>query len=153
MKRVLCIVCLCLLAVTAAFAAETARVITKENAIRSGARFFAPVKAKLYYNDTVTIVAREGDWVKVRFKGTEGYLHKSAIKGKSVGLSALGSGGGGTSSDEVALAGKGFNPQVEASYRKGHPELNFKAVDKVERFQVADSELEQFIIQGGLNTP
>lgn len=154
MRKTVSSICLCLLLAATALAAETAQVITRENAIRSDARFFAPVKTTVRYNDTVTILAKKGDWVQVRFKGTEGYLHKSALKGKSFGLGSLGSSNAGkASSDEVALAGKGFNPQVEASYRKGHPEVDFTVVDKVEKTQVTDRELEKFITTGGLNTP
>lgn len=154
MRKTVSSICLCLLLAATALAAETAQVITRENAIRSDARFFAPVKTTVRYNDTVTILAKKGDWVQVRFKGTEGYLHKSALKGKSFGLGSLGSSNAGkASSDEVALAGKGFNPQVEASYRKGHPEVDFRVVDQVEKIQVTDRELEKFITTGGLNTP
>lgn len=154
MKRALSITCLCLLGASAAFAADTAQVITRENAIRSDARFFAPVKTTVRYNDTVTILAKKGDWVQVRFKGTEGYIHKSALKGKSLSLGSLGGGGsGGASSDEVALAGKGFNPQVEAAYRTGHPDVDFTVVDRVEQVKVVDRDLEKFITTGGLNTP
>jgi hypothetical protein len=154
MRKALGIACLLLLPAVTLPAAETAQVITRENAIRTTPRFFAPVKTKVSYNDTVTIVAREGDWLKVRFKGSEGYLHKSALKGKSLGLGSLaGSSSGGASRDEVALAGKGFNPQVEESYRKGHPELDFAGVDRIEAVTVSDRELEKFITTGGLNTP
>lgn len=154
MSRLFSTMLLSLLVATAALAADTARVITKENAIRAEARFFAPAKATLRYRDVVTILARKGDWYQVRFKGTEGYIHKSALEQKSFSLGSLaGSGSGGASSDEVALAGKGFNPQVESSYKKGHPELDFKRVDQIERAQVPDAELERFITAGRLNQP
>ena len=39
-----------------------------------------------------------------------------------------------TSSDEAALAGKGFTPEVETGYRAKHPEMDFAQVDKVESF-------------------
>jgi len=55
-----------------------------------------------------------------------------------------------TSSDEVALAGKGFTPEVESGYRAKHPEMNFAQVDKVETFKVDPAALQTFIKEGDL---
>jgi len=55
-----------------------------------------------------------------------------------------------TSSDEVALAGKGFTPEVEAGYRAKHPEMDFGQVDKVESFKVDPATLQAFIKEGDL---
>ena len=134
--------------------AETATVITKQNAIRTSCKFFSPVKATVRYNDMLEIISKEGDWFQVRFKGVQGCIHKSAIQKKSLSLAKLtGSQGKGTSGDEVALAGKGFNPQVEAAYKNKNPELNFSAVDRVESYRISDSEIMQFIQKGKLNLP
>jgi hypothetical protein len=100
------------------------------------------------------VVSKEGDWFQVTFKGVEGCIHKSAVQKKSLSLSKLtGSQGKGTSGEEVALAGKGFNPQVEAAYKNKNPELNFGAVDRVESYKISDSELMQFIQKGELSLP
>ncbi|MGE5894193.1 MAG: hypothetical protein ACM34I_09080 [bacterium] len=132
--------------------AETARVVTRENAIRESCRFFAPVKAKVRYNDAVAILSREGDWYRVRFKGTTGCIHKSALEEKKFSLSGLrGSKPSAASQDEVALAGKGFNPQVEKSYRGKNPDLDFRAVDLIEAYDVPDSKLMEFMKEGGLS--
>jgi hypothetical protein len=55
-----------------------------------------------------------------------------------------------TSSDEVALAGKGFTPEVENGYRAKHPEMDFAQVDKVETFKVDPATLQAFIKEGDL---
>jgi hypothetical protein len=55
-----------------------------------------------------------------------------------------------TSSDEAALAGKGFTPEVESGYRAKHPEMNFAEVDKVETFKVDPATLQAFIKEGDL---
>jgi hypothetical protein len=55
-----------------------------------------------------------------------------------------------TSSDEVALAGKGFTPEVESGYRAKHPEMDFAQVDKVESFKVEPATLHAFIKEGDL---
>lgn len=154
MRNIAAVAVLSLLVLTTSLAAaETARVVTKENAIRADAKFFAPVKATVRYQDTLTVIARRGDWFQVKFRGVEGFIHKSALEEKSFSLGSLSGKKGGASSDEVALAGKGFNPQVEASYREGHPELDFRSVDQVGRYQVPTAELENFIVTGGLNQP
>ena len=55
-----------------------------------------------------------------------------------------------SSSDEVALAGKGFTPEVETGYRAKHPEMDFAQVDKVEGFKVDPATLQAFIKEGDL---
>ncbi len=55
-----------------------------------------------------------------------------------------------TSSDEVALAGKGFTPEVESGYRAKHPEMDFAQVDKVESYKVDPATLQTFIKEGDL---
>jgi hypothetical protein len=52
--------------------------------------------------------------------------------------------------DEVALAGKGFTPEVESGFRQKNPGLNYASVDQVERFQVNPAQLATFIREGGL---
>lgn len=134
-------------------AADSARVIVRENAIREQCRFFAPVKAKIRYNDLLTILSKSGDWYKVSFKGVKGCVHKSAIEEKSFKLGGGFASGGGPSKDEVSLAGKGFNPQVEASYKGSHPDLDFRSVDAIEHYQVGSDALTEFLKNGGLSEP
>lgn len=136
--------------------AETATVITKENAIRESCRFFAPVKVTVHYGDALEVILQEGDWFQVKFRGVQGCIHKSAISKKSFSLSKLnltGSQKQSTSGQEVALAGKGFNPQVEAAYRNKNPQLNFGEVDRIERYNVPENNLRDFIRSGRLNLP
>ena len=156
MKNYTAIITLILFLLAPAFsmAADSARVIVRENAIREQCRFFAPAKAKIRYNDLLTILSRSGDWYKVSFKGVKGCVHKSALEEKSFKLSSVVAGRGkGPSTDEVSLAGKGFNPQVEASYKGSHPDLDFHLVDAVERNQVSSEALSEFMRIGGLVEP
>lgn len=138
----------------AADAADTVRVITKENAIRADCKFFSPVRAKVKYNDTLEIISQEGDWFRVKFKNTQGCIHKSAIEEKTFKISGLlGSRSQSATSDEVSLAGKGFNPQVENSYKKKHSDLDFRTIDRIGEFTVSEGEIQSFIESGGLNLP
>lgn len=134
--------------------ADQARIITRENALREDCRFFAPIKKKVHLNDIVDIVAKEGDWLKVKFKGVAGCIHKSAVDEKNIDVSGVsGSKSHGASGSEVALAGKGFNPQVEKSYREKHPDLDFRSVDTIEAARPSDETIRKFISSGGLNQP
>jgi len=151
--RILLIIVGILLAAGLVHAAGTVRVVTRDNAIRQECRFFSPVKAKVRYGDPLSVKSREGDWYRVSFQGASGCIHKSAVTEGSVKLASGSGSGRGASSDEVSLAGKGFNPQVEASYRNKHPELSFQTVDSIERYSVPPEKLQDFIVKGGLTTP
>jgi hypothetical protein len=134
-------------------AAETLKVTTRDNAVRSECRFFAPVKLKVVLGDKLTVTGRKGDWYLVSAKGVNGCIHKSAVEARSFASSGRGAATGGTSADEVSLAGKGFNPQVEAGYRKNNKNLNYAAVDEIARLSVGEKALESFVLQGGLIQP
>lgn len=145
---------LLLLAVPHPAAAETLRVVTRENAIRSECRFLAPATKKVKYRDELLLLSREGDWMRVSFQGAKGCIHKTALEKKSFSLaSGFAAQGSGVSSGEVALAGKGFNPQVEQRFREGHPEYDFRLVDQLEKSVVPLENLRKFITEGGLVAP
>lgn len=55
----------------------------------------------------------------------------------------------GASSDEVALAGKGFNAQVEAKM-KADGKLDYTWVDRMAAFQVSEDQIALFRAQGKL---
>jgi hypothetical protein len=61
----------------------------------------------------------------------------------------IASGGSGVSASEVALAGKGFNEEVENAYKAGG-KLNYADVDKTEAIRVTDEDLEKFVTDGRL---
>ncbi|MCX8069418.1 MAG: SH3 domain-containing protein [Thermodesulfovibrionales bacterium] len=134
--------------------ADTIRVITKENALREICRFYAPVKSSLKYGDILEVISTEGDWYKVKFKGILGCIHKSAIETKSVStFQGLGSQKQGATEQEVALAGKGFNQEVEKAFNSKHPELKYNIVDAIDRYKVDEKRVFEFIKMGGLVQP
>jgi len=51
---------------------------------------------------------------------------------------------------EVALAAKGFNKQVEESYKTKHGEANFAAVDRMLQLKISPSVVEAFLRKGKL---
>lgn len=104
----------------------------------------------------VTVQQQSGDWYKVEYQGKSGWLNRQAFPGPSTGSKfnlpgmLFGAPVKETSSDEAALAGKGFTPEVESSYRQQHPEMKFAEVDKVEAYRVDPAKLQAFIKEGGL---
>ena len=104
----------------------------------------------------VNLIRQEGEWYKVDYQGTIGWLHRQAVPEAApakMDLSKMLFGGPvkETRSDEVALAGKGFTPEVEASFRQKNPGLAYAQMDKVESFTVGGPQLQKFIKEGGLN--
>jgi hypothetical protein len=54
------------------------------------------------------------------------------------------------SANEVALAGKGFNQEVEDAYRN-QGNLNYADVDLVEAITVSEDDLRRFLEEGRLS--
>jgi hypothetical protein len=152
MKTTIIVILLCSLSCLTV-SAETLQVTTRENAVRGDCRFFAPVKLKVSLGDTLTVKGRKGDWYLVSARGVSGCIHKSAVESRSFASAGRKASSGGASADEVSLAGKGFNPQVEAGYRKSDKSLNYAAVDEIVKFTVSEKSLESFVLEGGLEQP
>jgi uncharacterized protein YgiM (DUF1202 family) len=152
------VIALLLLAAVAVFAADPLperSVIVKETQLRDKPSYTGKILGKLVYTDRVQVLEMPAgsSWAKVRLaaKKLEGWVHLSAlakdeklvVKAGSTDVAA------GASGSEVALAGKGFNPEVEAEYKKD-PTLNYAAVDEMEKYAVAPAALSAFIAQGGI---
>ena len=54
------------------------------------------------------------------------------------------------SSDEVALAGKGFSQEIETEYKKQNRSLDYAWVDRMLTFKVSDADALRFLQEGGL---
>ena len=115
----------------------------------------APV-ASVPVGAELSVERQAGDWYKVEYQEKIGWINRQAFPtpqtGSKFSLSGLLTGKPvkETSSDEVALAGKGFTPEVESSYRTKHPEMNFAQVDRIESFKVDPATLQAFIKEGEL---
>ncbi len=125
-------------------------VQVKQSHIRKSASFLAPVLGVLVYGDKVSVVGDDNpDWIKVKADAGSGFVHSSALTTKEVILNP----GAqdvekAASSDEIALAGKGFNDQVEGAFRAKNPHLNFSAIDRMEGYKVSENQMRSFLIQG-----
>ena len=143
-----------LLLLTSVAMAASVRVITQEGMIRKDKRFFAPVVVSVPYGEVIQQLKREGDWLLVVYRSKQGWIHISAVQEQKFRLSSLmTSKAKETSQDEVALAGKGFTPEVEKAFRKQNPEMKFHLVDQVESVEISNQELQTFVTKGRLKEP
>jgi len=127
----------------------TAWVSAKTAALKSSTWFFASTKGTLEMGAQVTVLQVNGSWAEVRSAANSslsGWTAVSNLSAKRIVAS-----GTGASASEVALAGKGFNQEVENAYKTGGT-LNYADVDKTEAIKVSMEELYQFVTEGHLNT-
>ncbi|MDR3173502.1 MAG: SH3 domain-containing protein [Treponema sp.] len=151
MKRIVILACMAALLAAAATAqikeGQTAYVTAKSLPVKSGTGFFARTLGTLKYGDPVTVVRINGKWAEIRSAvQINGWAAHANLSTKRV----TASGGSAASSKEVAMAGKGFNEEVENAYKESHT-LNYGAVDAVESNNVGDDELLAFISEGRLS--
>jgi len=146
-----------LLAGLAAMTAQSSRthtmaVQTSQTDLRSAPNYFSAVLGQLAYTDTVEVLGTQAGWSQVRdAEGREGWVHGSALTRKTLTLAATGEAvGTGVTTEEQALAGKGFNPQVEAEFRERNREANYAAVDAMEQRRVTPQASMAFLAEGGI---
>jgi len=125
-------------------------VQVKKAPLRSRPSFLAKMAGEVHYGDRLEILEEKNSWTKVKTTDREGWLHSSALSDKKIELVA-GKRDVASTADagEVALAGKGFNAEVEKEFRK-NSKLNYKAVDLIQTYGVSDPEKISFLENGGL---
>ncbi len=152
-KKVLCMIGGCLLASLIVWAAaEPQRVQVQKGQMRAQPSFLARVIKTLTYGDLVQVLQQDLPWVRVSDRdGLQGWVYTSALTqrqflkspGKDDGTSDTGA-----TSEEISLAGKGFNKQVEVAFKSRHPTVDFTWVDRMEKITVSRSEMRQFLRRG-----
>jgi hypothetical protein len=154
MKARTWVILLVLCLISSVAAAATVKVITQEAVIRKDKRFFAPALVRAPFGAALQELEKEGDWFRVNYQGNEGWIHKSAVQEQKFQLSSLAGGQAEEASrDEVALAGKGFNPEVEKAFRDKNPKMRYDLVNLVQSYRVEDQRLQAFIRAGHLREP
>lgn len=103
------------------------------------------------YGDVVNVGELRNGWYEVTtINGKKGWVHESALSKKPVKMSAgTTNTTTGVSSDEVALAGKGFNEQVENKL-KADGTLDYTWVDRMKTYNVDPDQILAFRTQGHL---
>ncbi len=154
MKRKSWMLLLGLCFMTSVAFAATFKVITQEAVIRKDKRFFAPAVARVPYGTAIQQLERQGDWLRVSYQGSQGWVHISTVQEQKFSLSSLAGGQAQEASqDEVALAGKGFTPEVEKAFREKNPKMRYDLVDQVQSCKVDEIGLQAFIRAGNLKEP
>ncbi|MBW1766389.1 MAG: SH3 domain-containing protein [Deltaproteobacteria bacterium] len=140
----------------AAFAAgnKVLSVQVKEGHIRATPSFLGQILTKLSYGEQVEELIEKGDWVNVKLErnDSEGWMHISALSRKKIVLKpGVADVEQAASSDEIALAGKGFNEQVEGEFKAGNRDLDFTWINKMERIVISQYQMNSFLEEGGLH--
>jgi len=158
MKKVFVMLCLGLFVTATAIQAQarkggTMYVAAKTIELKSSAGFFASVKGTLAYGAAVTVLQINGSWAEVRSTANSslsGWTASANLSAKRIVSGAATGAATGATASEVALAGKGFNQEVENVY-KANGRLNYADVDRTEAQNVSKKELQDFISAGHLS--
>lgn len=151
-KRLTMIFILAALTYSAAALPKMMSVTVQQTKARSSPNFLGKIVADLSYGDRLQVIEEKDGWVKVLLPvgEEEGWVHESALTKRTIILKAGESDvAQSASSSEIALAGKGFNEQVEAQYQQ-EKQLDYTWVDRMEDFTVTWEAIQEFVDQGGL---
>ncbi len=153
LSRIALALALCSALAAPAFGKGAMSVQVKQGQVRSTPSFLGKIVANLSYGDRVETVEESNGWIKVVLPGKKGtgWMHGSALSAKRIALRA------GTraeqaaaSSGELALAGKGFNADIEAEFKKKNRNLDFATIDRMQGIKVPQEKVVSFIKEGGL---
>lgn len=133
-----------------ASAADTVVVKVQSSAIRQTPQFFAPVVAAVKAGDRLAKLSEANGWLQVKSAaGASGWIHAGAVEAPRLALTSSASAmKTQASASEVALAGKGFNKQVEDSYKAKNPSLAFAAVDRLLQVNASPAQVQDFLKRG-----
>jgi hypothetical protein len=150
MKRILVGILVVGLVATAAWAGQKMSVQVRTVPIKASPSFTARNVDTLKYGTRVDVMSEQSNWAYIT--SPNGWVHLSALTKRDIGTVNKKYTGSNASYDEVALAGKGFNPTVENQYIQSNRSLAqaYNEVDRVETYTVGDSDLRLFAQQGQL---
>jgi len=118
--------------------------------IRDTPSFMGKIVTSASYGDKVTIQSENGAWYQVSASGQSGWMHNSALTKKNIVMKSGVGAQTSASSGEMALAGKGFNSDVESQFKTNHKDIDFTWVDKMEKIKIPPSEIKTFAQAGHL---
>ena len=154
MKGRIVVLLVVLLSMTIRGQAREMSIQVREGVLRGTPSFLGAVIAQVSYGERVTVLDNQNGWTKVRADGSAGWIHESALTKKRLTLSAGDSNvKTGASSEEMALAGKGFNSEVEAEFKEQNEDVDFTDVDRMEAICITQPEMLRFLKKGGVVPP
>jgi len=150
---------------TFSVAGENTWLGVRTSLLRDKPSFLGKSLAKLEYQQKLDLLNKGDDWSKVRLDDKTGWVHNSALsdklaakvvkKKKSVnnGFNFGGEDFSNTDDSEeedITLAGKGFNRDVENAYSQEQENLNYDAVNLMEQWEITGFSATAFAAEGGL---
>lgn len=124
-------------------------VSVEEASLKDKPSFFGKNVNSVFYGEEVIILDTKGSWIKIQLSGNNfvfGWISESSLTKKKI----VSTGSKVTASaEEIALAGKGFNAEIESEYKK-QGTVNYEAVDKLEEKSVSFENSLDFMIDGKL---
>lgn len=121
--------------------------------VKESAGPFSPIVAQLAYGDKVQVLETVDAWAKIADANgiVLGWVHSSVLAQKRASLTAGDQQAQvSATSDELALAGKGFSSDIEASFRAEHKELDYQTIDAMEQVVISLKEMTTFLEEGEL---
>lgn len=153
MKKLICLFSAFALCASLVFAASfksgaTVYVSVKSAALKSGTGFFAKKTGTVSYGDNLIVVESNSKKSRVQSASITGWIPNGSLTSKKITKSGASSVN--ASSNELALAGKGFSAEAEKAFKSSNAKLNYDEVDRIEKITVSDTELSAFISEGHL---
>ena len=132
--------------------AQVMSVQVRNGQLRATPSFMGSLVGSVAYGARVEILQQQGEWMKVKDAQSHmGWMHQSALTKQRIAMSAgSGTAQTGASGEELALAGKGFNSDVEAEFKSKNRNIDFTWVDKMEKMKVTPQESSAFLKEGGV---
>lgn len=141
-----------LLALHSQAVASIMSVQVREGELRNRASFLGAVVAVLPYGEEVKVQREQGPWRYVEWQDETGWIHQTALTRERIAWQAgerdL---GGAATQDELALAGRGFNAEVEGEFRRQFEDIDFRWVDFMGTLRKSSDALVAFLREGQLN--
>ena len=148
MQKILFLLAITLFASALAFPqsqGSTIYVAVQSAEIKSSTGFFGNTVGALALGTAVTAIRENGKWIEVRAENSlSGWVAAASLSSRRITGS-----GHSASAGEIALAGKGFTPDVEVEYRKNG--LDYSVVDTMENLNIPKEELLKFVTDGRLS--
>lgn len=137
-------------AMTGLASAREMSVQIRNGQLREAPSFLGRLIGTVAYGDRLTVQEERGDWLRVTASGgVTGWIHQSALTPKKIVMQAGAADVSKTASgQELALAGKGFNSDVEADFKKKNAEIDFTWIDRMEKIKVSSAEMMAFLKEG-----
>jgi len=143
------LLCFATAALFAQKAGDKLYVSVESAPLRSSAGLGGSTIETVKYGDEIRVNAVKTKWIEAQKSsgGKTGWIEYAKLTTKRISNQGN---TGNASARETSMAGKGFSPEVESEYKKNGGQLNYPAVDAMEKEDVSDSDLLAFIEDGHL---